>query len=184
LQIESKSMSFASKLRQEILTSRKAKSFEPPPTFQPRRPPNITTTTASSSSPIDVVEMESENLPNDAVLFRPRKKRKTYKHRASEDDNDNAITETLTSPPVQSLDELISQASHEAEGSVSMAEIFRLRKQRKPRAGVEFTASGSLVRDEDGQLVQQDAGAQPKEVGIVNRFTTQTGTVGDVNKHM
>jgi len=128
--------------------------------------------------------MDSEGPPNDAILFRPRKKRKTYKQRAGDDDEDTGATEAA-SPPVQSLDELISQASHEAEENVSMAEILRLRKQRKPRAGVEFKASGNLLRDEEGELVvQQEAGAQPKEVGIVNRFTTQTGTVGDVNKHM
>lgn len=72
-----------------------------------------------------------------------------------------------------------------------MAEILRLRKQRKPRlGGVEFRTEGHIARDEEGALVVRAGAAQAgevqKEAGAarVRTFAPQTGTVGDVNKHM
>jgi hypothetical protein len=118
---------------------------------------------------------------DDAILFRSRKKRKVYRQRP-EDDEDAAIAEG-TSPPAQSLDDLIAQAGAEAD-ELSVAEILRLRKQRKPREGVAFT-SGNTTRDGEGQLVVHQEAAAPGPVAGLSKFASQTGFSGEVNnKHM
>ena len=70
-----------------------------------------------------------------------------------------------------------------------MAEILRLRKLRRPRVGgVEFRAEGHIARDDDGALIvrTEEGGDVQNEAGpaVVRKFAPQTGTVGDVNKHM
>jgi hypothetical protein len=136
----------------------------------------------------------NETEAGDTILFRPSKKRKIYRQRSdSTEDVDQASAPASTTPVLQSLDELLAAADAEGEvegTQVSMAEILRLRKQRRPKiGGVEFKTSGTLVRDDQGVLVVRG----PEEVGeegeaggmeIVHRFAPQTGTVGDVNKHM
>jgi len=118
-------------------------------------------------------------LPDPSMpLFRPSKKRKIYRQRATDEDEDD--TTVVHSPPPQSLDELIASASSNAKAdALSMAEILRLRKQRKPKTGVGFRPV-ETVRDEEQRIVKE------KEEGDVPaaRFAPQTGTVGDVNKHM
>ena len=110
-------------------------------------------------------------------LFRPNKKRKIYRQRAADEDEDSTA---VHSPPPQSLDELIASASNNAKAdALSMAEILRLRKQRKPRTGVEFRPMGT-VRDEEQRIVEE----KEEDEGPAARFAPQTGTVGDVNKHM
>lgn len=135
---------------------------------------------------------------SDTILFRPSKKRKIYRQRTNADDTDDhpATVEVSpsTTPAPQSLDELIAMSSREADGElegtqVSMAEILRLRKQRRPKiGGVGFKASGTpLARDEMGTLVvrDQDDGEREEDMlAAVKRFAPQTGTVGDVNKHI
>jgi len=112
-------------------------------------------------------------------------------------------------PNAQSIDELIASTSALASGSipegeelegipVSIAEILRQRKRNKRAGGVEFRAEsgGHLAHDEDGALVVRHAptdlearlGEEGSEFGtgsrIIRKFAPQTGTVGDVNKHM
>ncbi|PVH88362.1 hypothetical protein DL98DRAFT_648503 [Cadophora sp. DSE1049] len=158
-----------------------------------------------SESPISIPVVESTNAP----LFRPSKKRKIYRQRAATDE-EPAPPSTLSSPPqaavatplplpaAQSLDELISTASaslpqndEAAAGreAVSMAEILRLRKKNKARSGVEFKASGHVARDEEGELIlrpeeEKASDAAGVSSGVPRKFAPQTGTVGDVNRHM
>lgn len=81
-------------------------------------------------------------------------------------------------------------ADDEGEGgdaSVNLAEILRLRKQRRPKlGGVEFRAEGprrdtEMEEDERGGEREEDTGA-----GVGGRFAPQTGVVGmgDVDRHM
>jgi hypothetical protein len=108
-------------------------------------------------------------------------------------------------PNPQSIDELIASTSasllpESVEGeevedkSIPISEILRLRKKNKRIGGVEFRASGHIARDEDGELVIRHAAgegrSQPADGegtgrgGVIRKFAPQTGTVGDVNKHM
>lgn len=135
--------------------------------------------------------MEHPPPEADAILFRPSKKRKIYRQRAQEDEETNAAP-TLPTQGEQSLDELISDAAKgdEVEGvPVSMAEILRLRKLGRRRAGgVEFRADshGNAAREgEQGLVLRQEQSSDivgPLEGG--RQFAPQVGTVGDVNKHM
>ena len=128
------------------------------------------------------------DLETDAIVFRPNKKRKIYRRRAEDEDEEAAPPTTTTSPPAQSLDELIASSAKyaEEEGTpLSMAEILRLRKSRKPKAGVEFKATGNLARDDEGALVMPaEVMGRTEAAGPVKRFAPQTGAVADVNKHM
>lgn len=70
-----------------------------------------------------------------------------------------------------------------------MAEILRRRKKNKARSGVEFKASGHVARDEEGELIlrpEEEKGGDVVGVssGVPRKFAPQTGTVGDVNRHM
>jgi hypothetical protein len=111
------------------------------------------------------------------VLFRPSKKRKLYRHRET--------TSPLPDAPAQSLDELIATSSSGdgTEGtSVSLAEILRLRKQRRLKIGaVEFRAEDSGREREGEEEREEEVGA-----GVVRRFAPQTGLLGkgDVDRHM
>jgi hypothetical protein len=108
-------------------------------------------------------------------------------------------------PNPQSIDELIASTSasllpesvegEEIEGThIPISEILRLRKKNKRIGGVEFRASRHIARDEDGELVIRHAagegGSQPADgegtgrEAVIRKFAPQTGTVGDVNKHM
>jgi hypothetical protein len=140
----------------------------------------------------------------ETILFRPSKKRKIYRQRERGDEDDAITTDSQTANEVpasglettreQSLQELISSGgvveSDEVEGTaVSMAEILRLRKRNK-RLGVEFRVEGQRARDgeseERGLTLAQQGEGDPADVqvGGPRRFAPQTGTVGDVNKHM
>lgn len=141
----------------------------------------------------------SESAGGDTVLFRPSKKRKIYRQRAADDPEETRPAASTASPPPQSLDELIASSAGSAlhiqdaelEGTpVSMAEILRLRKMKQRKVGgVEFSArSTGLLRDKDGELVRTEDGRDDSgglgEGGVVRKFAPQTGTAGDVNKHM
>ncbi|RDL36637.1 uncharacterized protein BP5553_05989 [Venustampulla echinocandica] len=155
-------------------------------------------------------EIPSSTEPT--ILFRPSKKRKIYRSRAHDDDD--VEIPSVSPPPAagaapQSLDELIVTTSAtsgndmgdvvEAEGiAVPMSEILRLRKQRKGRfgRGVEFTAESAnratkeygremVVSREDGDAEKEDVeGESSVAKGVPRRFAPQTGTVGDVDRHM
>ncbi|OWP06985.1 hypothetical protein B2J93_7719 [Marssonina coronariae] len=136
----------------------------------------------------------SELTRADAILFRPSKKRKIYRQRIAQDEPDPSPTApSISSPdaaPAQSLDELISTASaslpsRAEEVPVPMSEILRLRKKSKARGGVEFKASGQVARNEEAELVlKTDEEGLDTPAGVQRKFAPQTGTVGDVNKHM
>jgi hypothetical protein len=134
----------------------------------------------------------AEALAEPAILFRPSKKRKIYRQRATSQEPDVPI---LSVPEAQSLDELISSTAKEAdmEGvEVSMSEILRLRKQRKGKGGVFFGADTSSVklRDEERSLAIREPEDEKGEEGfesnggVVRKFAPQTGTVGNVDRHM
>ncbi|KAF7894385.1 uncharacterized protein EAF01_009836 [Botrytis porri] len=152
--------------------------------------------------------------PDPIPLFRPSKKRKIYRQR-HQDDNDEIKTEISTSAPAptaaaipteQSLDELIASNSipikkeegDEEDGmeetSLNISEILRLRKQRKKIGGVEFKAESKIRdgNDDEGNgdtLVRyedKDAEEAQPEGGLsLRRFAPQMGVVGSgVDKHM
>ncbi len=135
----------------------------------------------------------------DTVLFRPTKKRKIYRQRASEDEPTPPSVSSPEPPAAasvaeaQSLDDLISTASGSVLGNgpvdvgaapVSMAEILRMRKKNKTRGGVEFKASGHVARDEEGELILRPDEEALGSSGVPRKFAPQTGAVGDVNRHM
>jgi hypothetical protein len=148
----------------------------------------------------------------DTILFRPSKKRKIYRQRPTTSlDDDESLPEPNAPPSPapaqtnpQSVDELIASTSAklpsgsaaEEEGlegtPVSIAEILRLRKKSKKIGGVEFRAEGHIARDEDGALVIQhvpgegeaQSTGEEHDSTVIRKFAPQTGTVGDVNKHM
>jgi hypothetical protein len=121
---------------------------------------------------------------------------------------DSPSPQAPAQPNAQSIDELIASTSATAKGltpgsaveeeqlegtPVSIAEILRLRKKNKRVGGVEFRAEGHIARDEDGTLVIRHAPGEGELVlgeggesgpGVPRKFAPQTGTVGDVNKHM
>jgi len=123
------------------------------------------------------MEIDPSNAP---ILFRPSKKRKLYRQRAPEDDEPASA-----SPPPQSLDELIASAAISTD-EPSINTILRLRK-RKPKAGVEFKATG-LVRDEEGRVVKAEGEGEgdvgKEDAGSAIKFAPQTGMVMDVDRHM
>jgi hypothetical protein len=145
----------------------------------------------------------------ETILFRPSKKRKIYRQRNDALDDDEPSSIPTSPPPAasppnpQSIDELIASGSSLApatpsqdleETPVSISEILRLRKKNthKRVGGVEFRAEpgGHILRDEDGALVlrkkdgEEEGGLVEVESGVPRKFAPQTGTVGDVNKHM
>ena len=153
--------------------------------------------------------MSSPGPEAETVLFRPSKKRKIYRqHNDTLGDNEPSTISTspllAASPPnPQSIDELIASSSslaydtpsQDLEGTpISISEILRLRKKNahKRAGGVEFRAEpgGYVLRDEDGALGPRKKGGEEEgglvkvESGVPRKFAPQTGTVGDVNKHM
>ncbi|CAG8954231.1 hypothetical protein HYFRA_00005851 [Hymenoscyphus fraxineus] len=126
-----------------------------------------------------------------AVLFRPSKKRKIYRQRATSPSQESPppITSPIIPAP-QSLDELISSTAQDVDtiAEVDMAEILRLRKiQRKAKGGVEFRAGNASATKENQELVVREEhveGGLEEGRGVVRKFAAQTGAVGDVNKHM
>jgi hypothetical protein len=134
------------------------------------------------------------DAPPDTILFRPSKKRKIYRQRAADDDDEAPSPQTTATEPVaQSIDELIADVAGEGleglEGTpVSMAEILRLRKQKKRVGGVEFRAA-ETIRDGVALVVREEEEDGEGE-GVnkaVRRFAPQTGiggSAGDVDKHM
>jgi len=123
------------------------------------------------------------DLSSETILFRPSKKRKIYRQRAP---SPSAPALPPTQGP-QSIDELIASGADaaEVEGvSVSMAEILRLRKQRRRAAGVEFRVAAS--RDGGDSEVHGNTPGGEGADGSGGRFAPQTGVrdAADVDRHM
>ena len=132
------------------------------------------------------------NPPPDTILFRPSKKRKIYRQRAADDDEAPSPPSTAVGPIPQSIDELIADAAgEEREGTtVSMAEILKLRKQKKRVGGVEFRATETVRGDESSLVVRSpdvEEGDGERASKVVRQFAPQTGIGGagmNVDRHM
>jgi hypothetical protein len=146
--------------------------------------------------------MTSPPPTTNSSLFRPTKKRKTYRQRVDPDEDIESLPHatSATAPVVvaQSLDELIASRAQDAEREeegLSMAEILRLRKMKRVRGGVGFSVADSNSGGRggesplDGQVVVagtnnvQGEGEEEKG-GVVRKFAPQTGVMGDVDRHM
>jgi hypothetical protein len=74
--------------------------------------------------------------------------------------------------------------------AVSMAEILRLRKQKKRVGGVEFRAVETTRGDESSIVVRSpdvEEGDGERANGVVRQFAPQTGIgsgTSDVDRHM
>lgn len=136
----------------------------------------------------------------ETILFRPSKKRKIYRQRAADDDENAPITAptaTNLETPAQVVNMIESGNAENMEGTeVSMAEILRLRKLRKRVGGVEFrveptssTQSDAAALaladgDREGYEAAEVEGGEVEGPPVARRFAKQTGMVGDVDKHM
>ena len=142
------------------------------------------------------VQSESTSLENGN---HPAKRRKFYRRRAENEQEDLARTPQTILPqqPALTLDELVTLeggvldlSPHDADARISVTEILRQRKaaQRK-RAGIEFSNSSNNVTNAatsqfNNALITAES-IPPAIDAVVNRFTPQTGQVIDVdNKHM
>lgn len=144
-------------------------------------------------------------------LFRSSKKRKIYRQRNHDDEIETGFEQSISTPAPaptsteQSLDELIASSSvpikkeeeeeeSEIKDTLDIAEILRLRKQRRKIGGVEFRTE-SKIRDENDmdtngdalvKFEEKDAEETQPEGGLsMRRFAPQMGVVGSgVDKHM
>jgi hypothetical protein len=142
------------------------------------------------------MEATSSEAASEPIRFRAGKKRKAYRQRAQEDDD--AVAETVQSPPsasaVESNDKPAQKSTpDEGEyGEASVAAALRLRNARRSRlGGVAFRNSNRPEDDTNTEraLVPHDAdetsNSEPIIKGVTDRFTHQTGKVADLNdRHM
>jgi hypothetical protein len=138
------------------------------------------------------------------VVFRAGKKRKVYRHRSEEVDSPTSEIANETSAVASGPSGGNSLESQEpphldspGEG-LSVAEAIRRRNARKARlGGVAFRAAPTSRNEDvgpegdhstDQSLVAHEDGGGAVDIstgGIVKRFASQTGLVGElVNKHM
>lgn len=141
--------------------------------------------------PIDTTMANSIPATPSVPLFRPNKRRKVYRQRA--EDAEESDAPTISQQP-ETIDEMIANARAQAEEN-ELADILRLRKQKKSRRGVEFRADGTtsagaqagreLVRKEESDVAKDtEMEALQKVVG---RFAPQMGVMGNDgigDKHM
>lgn len=140
-----------------------------------------------------------------ATLFRPSKRRKTYRqHGANEHEPtlNNAKLEVTSVPMVSATDKKVTEPLDSAGAMtdddsvehvrITVAEILRLRKNAKARHnGIEFRARSPQNAKMDHQT-QLEVSYEENGVGGAleeqarNRFAPQTGTKGGekVDKHM
>lgn len=128
-------------------------------------------------------------------LFRS-KKRKLYRQRATSPDDLSLripIIEAPLSPTSirsNTLSPGLDGKSNGAEDDVNMAEILRMRKLRKHRAGgVEFRVASPAQSTTSQELVPVDTKTEETEeqggLNVAKRFVSQTGTsLEGVDKHM
>lgn len=149
--------------------------------------------------------MLSDSVPQEASLsaeqtFRPSKRRKFYRKRADDHDEDNIeqpAEQVIHLPTSITLDELVSSqgqpVSHshlQEETTPSIADILRQRKALHRRKGGidltnEITATKLLPLDALIQHTPAEINGITADVEkVVNRFAPQTGQVADVDKHM
>ncbi|KAF9774508.1 hypothetical protein IL306_007462 [Fusarium sp. DS 682] len=144
------------------------------------------------------MDTNSSEPASEPIRFRAGKKRKAYRPRTLEDDDDDVVVETIQSPPTASAsrtgDKLargdIPGREEDGDGSVSAA--IKLRNARRGRlGGVAFRNANRPDDDTNSEraLVPHDASdttnIEPIIKGVSDRFTHQTGRLTDLNdKHM
>lgn len=143
-----------------------------------------------------------ESEPQLQVVFRPGKKRKSYRRRLEDQENtiNNSGEITTETTPTATISAPVTPAQqNEDEEGPSVAEVLRLRNARKHKhGGVGFRAGLSSLGDratseettEQSLILHDGAEAHPGAEtaivgGISKRFAPQTGLAGElVNKHM
>ena len=149
--------------------------------------------------------MFSDSVPQETSLsveqtFRPSKRRKFYRKRADdhdEDNNEQPAEQVAHSPTSVTLDELVSSQgqpvsrSHlQEEITPSIADILRQRKAlHRRKGGIDFTNEITATKLLPSYALIQQTPAEINGITadvekVVNRFAPQTGQVADVNKHM
>lgn len=144
----------------------------------------------------------TDSQPLDTIRFRPSKKRKVYRSRADdEDENDESdrhaqIPSASTTEPRAVASDFFGRDDSEettSQPSSSVAAALRHRSARRGRLqGVGFsTRSHATTTDpasDERALVPRHGGDDdnaPAQIGMANRFTQQTGLVSDIDdKHM
>lgn len=138
--------------------------------------------------PATTEEASAPQLP----AFRPGKKRKIYRHRATDDDSASDAPLPTAQPPETSTEPRPPADATDSPDGEDAPSLSAIRRQaRKSRFGGVAFRAGSTREDEQSDnpergLVPHDASAEnPIIGGIRNRFAPQTGLVGElVNKHM
>lgn len=135
-----------------------------------------------------------EDPPPNPIRFRPGKKRKAYRQR-----HDDTTGQELAEHAQGAANESVTrpEPTEEADGSgdneTAVAAALRLRNARKGRLrGVGFRSDARQDDDAAGStstalvLAEPEASStEPVIAGIANRFTHQTGLIGELNdKHM
>ncbi|KAM0503823.1 hypothetical protein ACHAP8_003065 [Fusarium lateritium] len=142
------------------------------------------------------MDATSSGAASEPIRFRAGKKRKAYRQRVQGDDD--AVAETVQSPPTASAAESNDKPAQRstpdeeenAEGSVAAA--LKLRNARRSRlGGVAFRNSNRPEDDTNTEraLVPHNADETSNNEsvikGVTDRFTHQTGKVADLNdRHM
>ncbi|KZF24393.1 hypothetical protein L228DRAFT_266735 [Xylona heveae TC161] len=147
------------------------------------------------------VETQTDT-PREDLVPRPFKRRKFYRKRVEEanDDDGNAVGTTMTAEAPAAAPPTDPEGRENDQGSdnegpdkkLSVQEILRLRKAaRNRRGGIGFANSTSSTSASvgSGTVASSDAlmesAATAEEVqAAVNRFAPQTGMAADVDKHM
>ncbi len=137
---------------------------------------------------------------NSADLFRPAKRRKSYRKRTDLEEEEAPKAESHRSvppPEPMTVDELIGRNGHnpqpqekaEEEAALSIAEILRHRKATaRRRGGIEFTnnnPSNSTTPQPSDALIEREDQTPADIKSVIERFAPQTGQVTDTtDKHM
>lgn len=132
--------------------------------------------------------------------FRPGKKRKAYRQRATGDETEPKATPVATDASLttsEQISALISEVQEETaanDESRPVSEVLRLNRNARHKArlgGVAFRAGSTPRAEEDAPTPTNNTeqslvpAPDPIVAGIRNRFAPQTGMVGElINKHM
>lgn len=168
--------------------------------------PNFAGYATSTSFLLPAMASPTPEAAEPAVVFRPGKKRKAYRQRSEDSEaptpepSNEKSTVTSGKGDDGSLEARDTPQLDLTEEGLSVAEVIRRRNARKARlGGVAFRAepaSKSAAQDAavahelstDQSLVAHEGGGGAVDTstgGIVKRFASQTGLVGElVNKHM
>ncbi|KAK7533173.1 uncharacterized protein J3D65DRAFT_634617 [Phyllosticta citribraziliensis] len=129
------------------------------------------------------------------TLFRPRKKQKIFRKRATEDpDQESSANVIAPNTPTAEASNSVANSAEPGEDATgtAVADILRRRKlAHKPRGGVEFTSAStrpttSTATTEVTTVAPKATDENtPAAVEAVKRFAPQTGLVPDtLDKHM